>query len=233
MYAPDLVRRIARVVEESLSIAPNLVILSDEIYEKITYGPDPHFSIGSIPEVAERTITVNGLSKAFAMTGWRAGYAACPGRFGADLIKAMGKLQGQMTSNITSFVYPAIRVALTECESHVEAMRAAFARRAELMHAGLEELGLACPKPMGAFYAFPDVSPLFGRTSREGKPLRSAHDIAEALIDEAGLACIPGEGFGGCGQNHLRLSFACSEGQIAEGLKRLEAFLAAAPAPSC
>lgn len=225
MYSPDRIRSIAAVVHETRNDAPNLVIVSDEIYEKIIFGPHHHLSIGSIPEVAERTITVNGMSKAFAMTGWRAGYAACPGPFGAELINAMGRLQGQMTSNITAFVYPAIRAALTDCGEDVERMRQAFAARAEMMHAGLVRLGLSCARPAGAFYAFPDVSPLFGRTTGAGRSLDSAHAVAEALIDEAGIATVPGEGFGGCGAKHIRFSFACSEEQIEEGLRRLAAFL--------
>jgi len=226
MYSPERIRSIASVVHDSRDVAPDLVILSDEIYEKIIYGPHHHHSIGSIPEVAERTITVNGLSKAYSMTGWRAGYAACPGAFGLELIRAMGRLQGQMTSNITSFVYPAICTALTECRDEVEAMREAFAQRARIMHEGLTGLGLSCPRPIGAFYAFPDVSPLFGRRSGRGRSLESAHAIAEALIEEAGIATVPGEEFGGCGADHIRFSFACSEAQIEEGLRRFGAFMA-------
>ena len=109
MYTEVELRSFADVVVHAVdTIAPNLVILTDEIYEKIVYGPVPHFSIGSVPEVADRTITLNGLSKAYAMTGWRIGYAAMPGEFGAKFIKAMGTLQGQMTTNITSFKYAGI-----------------------------------------------------------------------------------------------------------------------------
>ncbi len=227
MYTEEELRDIAAVVEEAArTVAPNIVILSDEIYEKIVYGGIPHFSIGSIPGVAERTITVNGLSKAYAMTGWRVGYAACPGEFGTRLIKAMGALQGQMTTNITSFLYPAIPVALNECAAEVEAMRAAFAERAVLAARLLGEVhGLDAPKPTGAFYLFPRVSAHFGKASPGGRTLGSALDFAEALLEERLVATTPGEDFGGCADEHVRVSFACSEAQITEGISRIAAFV--------
>ena len=226
MYSERDLRAIARVVHETRDIAPDLVIFTDEIYEKIVYGADAHFSIGSVPEVAERTITLNGLSKAYSMTGWRIGYTAASGAGGAKFIKAMGTLQGQMTTNITSFSYPAIRVALTECAGEVERFRQAFARRAELIHWLLRKMpGIECPRPTGAFYVFPDVSSHFGKSSAHGRPISGALDFAEAALDEAKIALVPGEDFGGCGHNHVRISFACSEEQIEEGMKRLGTFL--------
>lgn len=226
MYSEKELRAIARVVHETRDIAPNLVIFTDEIYEKIVYGDTPHFSIGSVPEVAERTITLNGLSKAYSMTGWRIGYTAASGPGGLQFIKAMGTLQGQMTTNITSFNYPAIRVALTQCADEVERFRLAFARRADLIHGLVTAMpGLTCPKPTGAFYVFPDVSAHFGRTSPRGRPISSALDLAEAVLDEAKVALVPGEDFGGCGHRHIRISFACSEEQIEKGMQRLGDFL--------
>jgi aspartate aminotransferase len=227
MYTEAELRAIASVVEEAArTTAPNLVVLSDEIYEKIAYGGIPHFSIGSIPAIAERTITLNGLSKAYAMTGWRVGYTAGSGAFGLEVIKAMATLQGQMSTNITSFVYPAIRTALKECASEVETMRTAFATRAELIIRRLNEIPkLPLVRPTGAFYAFPDVSAYFGRTSPAGKRLTSAMEMAEALLAEAHVAFVPGEDFGGCGKNHLRISFACSEEQINRGVDRFAEFL--------
>ncbi len=228
MYSPAEIRALAAVVAQAAStIAPDLVILSDEIYEKIVYGSDAHCSIGSIPAVADRTITVNGLSKAFAMTGWRAGYAACPGDWGKRIIQAMGTYQGQISTNITSFVYPAIRVALTECSDEIERMRVAFAERATLMYTGLNAIeGLKTTEPVAAFYAFPDVSAHFGSTTPAGRSIDSALAFAEALLEEAQMAVVPGEDFGGCGDRHIRISFACSNEQIAEGLIRLERFIA-------
>ncbi len=227
MYTPDELRALAGVVAEAArTTAPGLVIVSDEIYEKIVYGGIEHFSIGSVPEVSERTFTINGLSKAYAMTGWRIGYGAMPGEFGKTLIRAIGTLQGQMTTNITSFNYPAIRVALRECADEVEQMRQAFGRRAELIHTRLSTIpGVLCPRPTGAFYVFPDISGLFGGITPGGRTLGSASDLCEALLEEELLAFVPGEDFGGVGPDHVRISFACSEETINAGMDRLAAFV--------
>lgn len=227
MYAPDELRAIAAVVDEAArTIAPNLVVLSDEIYEKITYGGIPHFSIGSVPAIAERVVTINGLSKAFAMTGWRVGYTGASGEWGLKFTRAMATLQGQMSTNITSFVYPAIRAALTQCAGEVESMRLAFARRAELINTRLSQIPkLRTAKATGAFYAFPDVAAYFNTTSPGGKRIANAADLCDALLDEAHIAIVPGDDFGGCGKNHARISFACSEDQINKGMDRLAGFL--------
>ncbi|MBO6738293.1 MAG: pyridoxal phosphate-dependent aminotransferase [Phycisphaerales bacterium] len=228
MYSEADLRDLAKVIKEGFERAPQLVILTDEIYEKIVYGEHPHFSIGSIPEIAERVVTLNGMSKAYAMTGWRIGYAAMPGDFGKNLIKAMGKLQGQMTTNITSFNYPAIREALTNpaVETEVEKMRQAFAERADLITSRLAQIpGVTCPQPTGAFYVFPDVSALFGKTSAKGTKVTSATTLCEAMLEEAHIAFVPGEDFGGISANHLRISFACSEDQINAGMDRFKAFV--------
>ncbi len=228
MYSEADLRAIAAVIHETRDIAPNLVVLTDEIYEKITYGEHKHFSIGSVPEIAERVVTLNGMSKAFAMTGWRVGYAAMPGEFGKLLIKSMGKLLGQMTSNITSFNYAAMREALVnkEVAETVEQMRTAFASRAELIMRRLEEIeGITCPTPTGAFYVFPDVSGLFGKTSAGGANIAGAVELCEALLEENKVAFVPGNDFGGCGGNHVRISFACSDEQINAGVDRFKAFV--------
>lgn len=228
MYSEAELRAIAGVVAEAArTAAPGLVVVSDEIYEKIVYGGIPHFSIGSVPEIAERTITVNGLSKAYSMTGWRVGYTAASGEFGLRFMKSMAAMQGQMTTNITSFVYPAIRAALTECAGEVERMRAAFAGRAELITARLGRIpGIRMPRPVGAFYAFPDVSPWYGKTTAGGRKVETSTQFCEALLEEAHVAFVPGEDFGGVAKNHVRISFACPEEQIERGMERLEKFVA-------
>lgn len=227
MYTEAELRALAKVVADSATLAPELVIITDEIYEKIIYGGIPHFSIASVPEIAERTITVNGLSKAFAMTGWRIGYSACSGEFGLRLMKALATIQGQMTTNITSFAYAAIPVALTQCAAEVETMRLAFQKRAAVITARLHEIrDLEVPEPKGAFYAFPDISQLFGRVSPKGVAIGSALDLADALLEEALVAVVPGEDFGGPAANHIRISFACSEEQINRGMDRLAKFVA-------
>ncbi|MDQ7014038.1 MAG: pyridoxal phosphate-dependent aminotransferase [Planctomycetota bacterium] len=227
MYSPAELRALAAVVAEAAAtVAPGLIVISDEIYERIVYGGIEHFSIGSVPELADRVVTLNGMSKAYSMTGWRIGYAAMPGDFGRTLIKAFGTLQGQMTTCITSFLYPAIRTALAECDAEVERMRRAFASRAEVIFQRLNAIdGIHCPRPTGAFYVFPDISKFFGTTSGNGRAINSALDFAEALLEEARVALVPGEDFGGCGERCVRISFACSEEQINVGMDRLEAFL--------
>ena len=228
MYSEQDLRDLAKVIHEGIETAPNLVVLTDEIYEKIVYGDHAHFSIGSVPEIAERVITLNGMSKAYAMTGWRIGYIAMPGDFGKELIKGVGKLQGQMTTNITSFNYAAIREALTNptVATEVESMRQAFAKRAGLIMSRLSEIpGVTCPTPTGAFYVFPDISALFGKTSAKGTKMTSATSLCEAMLDEAHIAFVPGEDFGGIAGNHLRISFACSEEQINAGMDRFKAFV--------
>jgi len=227
MYTPAEIRELALVLADAArTIAPDLVVLSDELYEKITYGGIPHCSIASIPEIAERTLTINGLSKAYAMTGWRIGYLAGVGPFGKKFIGAMQTLQGQITTNITSFTYPAIRTALTRTADDVERMRLAFASRAAVIHRRISTIhGLKTAKPTGAFYVFPEVSSYFGKTSPKGRKIDSAMSFCEALLEESLVAFVPGDDFGGCGGNHVRISFACSEQQIEKGMDRFEAFL--------
>lgn len=227
MYSEAKLRAIADVVHHaSKTIAPDMVVLSDEIYEKIAYGGIPHFSIGSVPEIAERVITINGLSKAYSMTGWRIGYTTTSGAWGLKFMKAMATLQGQMTTNITSFVYPAIRTAIRECEEDANAFCEAFGKRAKLIHARMAAMpGVVCPRPTGAFYAFPDISAHFGKVSPKERKINSALDFCEALLAEALVAAVPGEDFGGCGKNHVRFSFATSEELINKGMDRLEQFV--------
>lgn len=223
MYSPDELRGLADVLIRH----DNITIITDEIYERLIYSEVKHFSLGSIPALAQRTITINGLSKAYAMTGWRIGYACCPGE-GSKIIKAMTKLQGQMTSNITSFAYPAIVEALGvgKSEQSVERMRQTFARRAELIYEKINAMpGINCARPTGAFYVFPDISAHFGKTSPSGKKIDSALAFAETLLDEAKVAVVPGEDFGACAKNHVRLSFACSEQNIIEGCQRIDHWL--------
>lgn len=228
MYTEMELRALGKVLEEATrTTAPDLVVLSDEIYEKVAYGGIPHFSIGSIPEIAERVITLNGLSKAYSMTGWRIGYTTTSGPWGLQFMKAMATLQGQMTTNITSFTYPAIRTALKECEGDARRMCEAFGKRAELIFGRMSRIpGITLARPTGAFYVFPDVSALFGKKSAEGKPIGTSMQFCEALLAEAKVAAVPGEDFGGCGGNHVRFSFACSDDQINKGMDRLEKFVA-------
>ena len=207
-----------------LAVERNLWIVSDECYEALTFE-GRHVSIASFsPEVKARTIVVNTCSKAYAMTGWRIGYAA-----GArELIRAMTDVQSQVTSNPSSIAQWAAVEALSGPQEQVGKMAAEFDRRRRLIIAGLNALpGIRCAMPRGAFYAFANVSGLFGRTwpRREGAvTLKSSLDVTGFLLEEARVAVVPGKDFGS--DAHVRLSYATSDALIAEGLARMGAALA-------
>lgn len=230
VYTPEEVRELAAVIAKH----PQVVVVSDEIYEKLVYGVE-YKSIGSVESVADRVVTINGLSKTFAMTGWRVGYAAisesgCRTAGGDSMIKAMSRLQGQMTSNITSFVYPAIVAALNDPRSPkaVEEIRQKFERRGALIHSHLNNMRqMPCPEPTGAFYVFPDVSAHIGRTSPGGVRITDSIAFATALLEETGVAVVPGDEFGECAKNHVRLSYACSDERINDGCERMRKWLEA------
>jgi len=214
-YSPDELAELATVLEGS-----NIMVLSDEIYEKLIYGDTKFVSFASLNKDAyKRTITINGLSKTFAMTGWRIGYTAGP----ADVIKAMGRLQSHMTQNAVSFVQEAAVTALSKPSDEVEKMRQEFEKRAEYMAKRLNSIeGVICPEPTGAFYCFPDVSSYYGRTTG-GAKIAGSLDFAKALLEQANVAVVPGEPFG-CDEN-IRLCFAYSKEEIAKGIDRLEKWL--------
>jgi len=223
-WTPAEIEAVAAV----LARHPNIVVLSDEIYEKLLYPEITpglrHLSPGSLPALRARTITINGLSKAFAMTGWRIGYLAAPP--GSGFAAEAAKLQGQMTNNITAFVYPSIVEALTNGAAAVESMRQAFARRAKLTAELLNGLpGVELVPPDAAFYAFPRIRGCIGRRSPGGRPVDCAASFAEALLEEAKVAVVPGEDFGAVGADHIRLSFACSEAEIERGCGRIAEFV--------
>ncbi|MCP3904218.1 MAG: pyridoxal phosphate-dependent aminotransferase [Planctomycetes bacterium] len=221
MYTPEEINALADVVATHEHVA----IISDEIYEKLIYGGVEHCSIGAHPGVAERVITINGLSKAYAMTGWRLGYLCAPGD-GGVVARAVSRLQGQMNSHATAFCYPAIVEAITNGGEAVEAMRREFGVRAELIHGLLTEMpGVICPRPTGAFYAFPDIGAWFGRTTPGGATIECAKTFTEALLEEAHVAVVPGDDFGDSARRHVRFSFACSTELIIEGCRRTRAWL--------
>jgi aspartate aminotransferase len=216
-YTPGELAAIAKVLEGT-----KVMVLSDEIYEKLVYGRTKFVSFASLSEDAyNRTITVNGFSKAFAMTGWRLGYTAGP----VDVIKAMDRLQSHITQNPVSFAQDAAVTALNSPESDgtIEKMRIEFERRAKYMAERLNKIeGIRCPEPTGAFYCFPDVSKHYGRTINSVK-INGSMDFAKVLLEQANVALVPGLPFG-C-DNNVRLSFACSHEQITKGLDRIEKWL--------
>jgi len=218
MYGADELAALGEVIARH----PNLIVFSDEIYERLVYEGNTFASFAAVnPSLAERTVTFNCLSKTYAMTGWRVGFTIGP----TDLIKAMGSMQGQMTSNITSFCLPAVSAALQGPQEGVERMRQAFEERGKQMHARLSEMpGVRCPQPHGAFYVFPDVSSAaFGKMDPAGRRIASAADFAASLLEHQQVAVVPGEDFGA--ESHVRLSFATGTEQIEAGLDRLAAYL--------
>ena len=211
MYEPDEVERLAEVLE-----GRDIVVLSDEMYDRIVFGGRGYKSYASVSEHAyEHTITFNAGSKTYSMTGWRIGYAAGP----ADVIKAMSNLQSQTTSGTATFVQHALAVALSGDQSEVETMRQAFEARGAHICRRLNAIpGVVCPEPAGAFYVFPDVSQCYDKLGVSG-----SIEFSSRLLEEAHVAMVPGEasGMDAC----VRLSFATSMENIDRGVDRIADFL--------
>ena len=189
----------------------NVLVLSDEIYSELTYGLDRHVSIASLPGMAERTIVVNGFSKSYAMTGWRLGYAAGP----APLVKVMTKIhQSCIMSAPTTSQYAAI-TALRQCDDQIEMMRDEYNRRRRYVVKALNDMGLTCFEPRGAFYVFPSIQ-ISGLTSSE---------FCEQLLREKEVAIIPGSAFGASGEDYARISYAYSVDHLQTAMKRIREFL--------
>jgi aspartate aminotransferase len=194
---------------------PNLFVVSDEIYEHINFTGS-HASIATIPGMYERTITVNGVSKAFAMTGWRIGYIGAP-QWIAD---ACNKIQGQITSGANSIAQRATIAALLAPVSSVKYMVDAFKTRRDLVLGLLNEIpGIKTNVPEGAFYVFPDVSSFFGKTLR-GKKINNSDDFSMYLLEEANVATVTGDAFGS--KDCIRISYAASTEELTEALKRIK-----------
>ena len=206
-----------RALGEVLARHPHVWLMTDEIYEHLAYGDQRHVSpAAAVPELAGRTLTVNGVSKAYAMTGWRLGYAGGP----KALIKAMATLISQSTSCVSAISQAAARVALTADQACVAEAAALFHARRDRIVAGLNEApGIRCPQPQGAFYVYPSVAGLLGRRSPAGHLLQSDLDVVLFLLDEAGVAVLDGAAYGL--SPYLRLSFATSMENIEEGCRRI------------
>ena len=203
---------------EILKKYPDVYILSDEIYEHINYGT-PHFSIAGIPDLYNRTITVNGVAKAFAMTGWRIGYIGAP----EWIAKACNKMQGQITSGANCIAQRATITALNEPITKIQYMIDEFAKRREIIIELLKDIpGIKLNKPSGAFYVFPDVSSYFGKVLN-GKKIKNATDFALYLLEKAHVATVTGEAFGN--GNCIRISYAASEEKIRLAIERISSAL--------
>lgn len=208
-----------KTLEEIAAVAVKhkLYVISDEIYEKLIYDGFQHFSIASLgSEIKDLTIVVNGVSKSHAMTGWRIGYAAGP----QDVITAMANIQSQSTSNPTSISQKAAVEALRGPQDFIQVMNSEFDKRRKYIVERLNRItGMSCLMPVGAFYAFPRVSPLFGKRVN-GKLIRNSSDLAAYLLEEAKVALVSGDAFGA--DAYMRLSYATSMEIIVKGLDRIE-----------
>ncbi len=211
VYSSGTLERIAGIAKRH-----KILLISDEIYEKLVFGDPPFLSIVSVdPEIVQQTVLVNGVSKAFAMTGWRIGYAAGP----KDLIAAMSNIQGQSTSNPTSIAQKAAVAALRGGSAFSDELVKDLQPKRDLMVEQLNSIpGVTCPTPAGAFYAYPNISGILGRRHGPGT-IASPADLANYLLQDAHLACVPSEPFGS--SSHLRLSYTPPLETIRKGMERL------------
>ena len=211
IYSEAEYRAFAKVLEKH----PNIYILSDEIYEHISYG-EPNFSFAAIPSMYDRTITVNGVAKAFAMTGWRIGYIGAP----EWIAKACTKMQGQITSGANSIAQRATIAALQAPVSKIKYMVDEFRNRRDIVIDLIREIdGFKLNVPGGAFYVFPDVSAFFGKEIK-GHKIENAADFSMFLLAEANVATVTGDAFGA--PTCIRISYAASEANLREAIKRIK-----------
>ncbi|WP_124981760.1 pyridoxal phosphate-dependent aminotransferase [Nonlabens xiamenensis] len=214
LYSEEELRGLAEVLKEY----PDIIIVSDEIYEHINYV-GKHASMAAIPEMYDRTVTINGVSKAFAMTGWRVGYIGAP----TWIARACNKMQGQITSGTNCIAQRAVITALEAPVSKIQFMIDAFAERRDLILSLLAEInGFITDTPEGAFYVFPDISAWFGKEVR-GHKIYNATDFSLMILEEANVATVSGDAFGA--PNCIRISYAASTDQIKEAMKRIKEVL--------
>ncbi len=218
VYPPEQVRAIGE-----WAAAHGLWVVTDEIYEHLTYdGVDAPSMPALVPELADTCVIVNGVAKTYAMTGWRVGWMVAPG----DVIQAATTLQSHATSNVANVSQRAAIAALNGSLEDVEQMRTAFDRRRRLMVEMLGAIdGVECPTPQGAFYCYPSVTGLLGRSIR-GTEVTSSLQLSELILTEAEVAVVPGEAFGPSG--YLRLSYALGDSDLTEGVERIQRLLAEA-----
>ena len=214
LYNKEELRALADVLKKY----PDIIVVSDEIYEHINFVGG-HVSIAEFEDMYDRTVTVNGVSKAFAMTGWRIGYIGAP----THIARACNKIQGQFTSGANCIAQRATIAALEAPVSKISFMIDTFKERRKLILDLLSKVpGFKCNAPQGAFYVFPDVSELFGKSFR-GKTIKNATDLSMYLLEEAEVATVTGEAFGDA--NCIRLSYAASEKEITQAIQQIKAAL--------
>ena len=202
------------------ALSKGIFVISDEIYEHLTYDGVPFTSIlKAVPELAENTIVLNGVAKTYAMTGWRVGWMYGP----TDVIKAATNLQSHLSSNVNNIAQHAALTAVSGSLEAVDKMHEAFDRRRKAIVEGLNAIdGVVCPTPKGAFYVYPDVQGLLGKTI-DGVTPRTSAELAELILEKAEVAVVPGEAFGPSG--YLRLSYALGDDDLAEGIARIQKLL--------
>lgn len=217
VYSRDELAALVKVIERH----PEILVLADEIYEHINYTGS-FTSLGSFSSIADRVVIINGVSKAYAMTGWRIGYCAAP----LAIAKAVSKLQGQYTSGASSIAQKAAEAAYTGSQQCVADMCAAFRRRRDLVVEMARDIdGFKINVPQGAFYLFPEVSALLGRVTPSGKRIETSGDLAMYLLEEGHVATVDGAAFGAPG--YIRLSYATSDDNLREAMRRIAAACAA------
>ncbi len=215
IYSKEELRALADVLKKY----PQIIIVSDEIYEHINYGVTAHASMAEFEDMYDRTVTVNGVAKAFAMTGWRIGYIGAP----TYIARACNKLQGQVTSGANCIAQRAVITALEEPVSKIQYMVDKFKERRTLILGLLNDIeGFTCNEPEGAFYVYPDVTYFFGKTLN-GTKINNASDFSMYLLENANVATVTGDAFGN--GNSIRISYAASEEQIIEAVNRIKAAL--------
>jgi len=212
IYSKEELRSLADVLKNH----PQIIVVSDEIYEHINYGVTSHASMAAFEDMYDRTVTVNGVAKAFAMTGWRIGYIGAP----TYIARACNKLQGQVTSGANCIAQRAVITALLESPDRVQYMIDEFKGRRTLILKLLNAIdGFKCNEPEGAFYVFPDITAYFGKTIR-GKTINNASEFAMYLLENANVATVTGDAFGN--GNCIRISYAASEKELREAISRIE-----------
>ena len=215
IYSKSELRALADVLKKY----PNIIVVSDEIYEHINYGVTAHASMAEFDDMYDRTVTVNGVAKAFAMTGWRIGYIGAP----AYIARATNKLQGQVTSGANCIAQRAVITALEESPDRIKFMVDEFKERRKLILGLLNEIeGFKCNEPEGAFYVYPDVTAYFGKTLN-GTKINNASDFSMYLLEAANVATVTGDAFGN--GDCIRISYAASVKEIKEAISRIKSAL--------
>lgn len=211
-----------RAIADVLRAAPHVWVMSDDMYEHLIHDGAPNATMAAVaPDLGDRVLTVSGVSKTYAMTGWRVGFAGGPAR----LIEAAGRVQGQSTGGVSPVAQAAAAAALDGPQEMVAVMRDAYAARSRLVAAALDAVpGLRCPRPAGAFYVFPSMTGLLGRTTRAGRAIDSDESFCAALLEEAGVATVHGAAFGAPG--HFRISIATGEAALLTACARIGEFCA-------